>query len=194
MTHSLQHWETPRALWASGPSQQSNAIVAQRMIRTRLSVLVFDEPTGLCQALVELLGQSIATEQLGFVGLPDTLDQLAQFASTPPAIRKLLAGQQACDRLLCGASRTNSLVEYCGAELARALGGADLVAGRFDWMDVSLSRRLADEAVRGAIVLIASAITAAQHAQIGRILLRHGRHDLQTHEFSRPPAASAQDD
>ena len=158
------------------------------MNRYRISVLVIDDRAGLCRVVGELLGNGIAAGQIGVLGIADTLDDMAEATATPPQLRRLLTGDGRPLDCLSRCWMPPHVDGRCASDLARVLALAGHSTCGNAWLGPAQARQLAAEAERGALVLLASAATAEQHARIGRILLRHGRHDLQTHEFSRPRA------
>lgn len=160
------------------------------MNRYRISVLVIDDRAGFCQVVVELLADGLSAAQVGVLGAIKTLDDMVEAAVTPAEVRRLLAGEWQPLGQPGGLAVPERVEGRCGGDLGKVLASAGHGANGQAWMDATQARRLAGEVERGALVLLASASTAEQHARIGRILLRHGRHDLQTHEFSRPRASA----
>ena len=153
--------------------------------RYRLSILVFDEVADLARAIGELIGNGVEPEQLGIVGLRQSLDALAvpgEVDAETKHVTHLLAATDlplrldgAADLVVRGASGMRALLRQ-----------PQQPVGTFDWMQDERREALAGHAAKGAVILLVSAATAEQHAKSAGILLRHGRHNLQTHVFTRP--------
>lgn len=160
--------------------------------RYRLSILAFDEPVGLGLALNDLFEHGITTMQIGLIGLPKTLDRLFKPVETrnapdtsPPEIAALESSAKHLMRL----DGDDRLAARYGSEIEVLLQRPSRRISGFDWMREELAGGLAEQAERGAIVLLVSAKTAEQHALSAKLLLRHGPHNLQTQEFWWPSSS-----
>lgn len=71
-------------------------------------------------------------------------------------------------------------------EMAALLRRPGSIIGTLDWMQEERARELAHHAAEGAVILLVRAATAEQLSTSAGVLLRHGRHKLQTHVFARP--------
>ena len=172
-----------------GSAQGSAEAVNDGLTRYRLSVLVFDEAAGLWRALAELLRNGISPEQFCLIASPDTLASLDPRAAADEigetgrdALSHLVAGE----RFALHVDGHDDLAAHCGVEMSSLFRRMGSIADDFAWMRNELGKKLAVHADQGAINLLVSAAGAEQHSLIARVLLRHGRHDLQTHVFSWP--------
>lgn len=162
--------------------------VNEGFTRYRLSILVFDEATGLWPAVDELLASGIAPEQFCIVASPATLAALepALTQNSNPRVPASIATLIRSTPYSLHVDGHGDLAAHCGSRMAGLFRRMGSVADDFGWMQNELSKKLALHAERGAINLLVSAAGAEQHSLIARVLLRHGRHDLQTHVFSWP--------
>ena len=161
--------------------------------RFRLSILAFDEPVELGLALNDLFEHGITARQIGLIGLPETLDRLFEPMELPGELGKgpensspEIAALESSVKHLMRLDGDDRLAARYGSEIEVLLQQPSRRIGGFDWMQEELAGRLAEQAERGAIVLLVSARTADQHALSARLLLRHGPHNLQTQEFWWP--------
>ena len=156
--------------------------------RFRLSILAFDDPAGLWQAIGNLFDSGLTAGQLCLLGRPEMLDQLKMPDGSPGQIasenKRLLSTSDTQVRL----DGTASLAARYGSDIGVLLERSGPTADSFAWMQDELSQKLANQAEAGAIILLVSAATAEQHAASARVLLKHGRNSLQTHEFWWPDA------
>lgn len=169
--------------------EESRTPMADGSKRYRLSILAFDEPVGLGLALNDLYDHGIATSQIGLIGLPETVDRLFEAVSpderpvnSSPEIAALESSAKHVMRL----DGDDRLAARYGTEIEVLLERPSRRISGFDWMQEGLAARLAEQAQRGAIVLLVSAKSADQHALSAKLLLRHGPHNLQTQEFWWP--------
>lgn len=166
--------------------------MGHRTNRYRLSILVFEEPAGLWRAMAHLLQSGISPEQICLMGLPDTLTALRlPFPLDDPEtlpLRHLLRKAPMTVRI----GETRDLVAHCGSQMSALLSHSKSATLGFDWMQQELSQTLFDDAEQGAVVLLVSAANTEQQSTSARLLLRHGQHNLQTHEFLWPDSESGE--
>lgn len=156
----------------------------------RLSLLAFDDAALLWRALADLIDRKLTSEQLCLVGLAASLARLDMpgdaIAPHRDEMRRLLSAGDGALALAGG----DSLTARCGTAMRDLLGTSGRAAGAFPWMQQGASEKIAAQATRGAIILLASAFDAEQHSTIARVLLGHARSNLQTHEFTRPSSSA----
>jgi hypothetical protein len=148
----------------------------------RLSILAIDEAERLRSAIGALLDRGVGPDQLGIVGYPSVFDDLARDAAATDRqdVDSVISHRREPIQL-AGDTR----LELCGSPLLsailRAPATADGPLGR-----MAIGDTLTEQAKMGATLLLVAADSAEQHAHIARTLLRHGRHSLQTFEFTVP--------
>jgi hypothetical protein len=156
----------------------------------RISILVFDTPSRLWGAMADLLDNGLSSDQFCLVGRPSTLEALKAPNELARSVGDKFSGQGSAQDTPIHMDGEGGLVARRGSPTLALFSRSAFASSCFDWMQEELSKKLVVHAEGGAIILMVSAFTAQQHALTGRILLRHGRHDLQTHEFTRPMPAS----
>ncbi|MGE0767460.1 MAG: hypothetical protein AB7L90_13420 [Hyphomicrobiaceae bacterium] len=150
----------------------------------RVSIQVFNDVTILWRSMVELLRHALTGDQLCLVGLPEVLAGLTLPANMAVPDRSRLAAVLGAPEVPARIGGSEPLVCRCGAAVPGHWRASGRLTADFDWMDQLLREKLIRHALGGDVLLLVCATGAEQHAQAGRILLRHGRHNLQTHEFT----------
>ena len=160
--------------------------VPEEPTRCRVSMLAFDEPPRLWRAASDLFLNGIGACQLCLFGLPHVL-----IGSEPPGLPELsdefrhtfgrvIWRPRAKVRICDGAT----IEMRCGARASRLFTPVAESVFEARWLRAELSSSLATNVATGAVVLLVASETADQQALGARLLLRHGKRDLQTHEFS----------
>lgn len=162
---------------------RSQAAVDDGLIRYRISLLAFDEAEVLVRAAHDLILNGFTASQFCMLGSSDRLEAahvqkggdglgraLADLWSKPPSHLKLPGTQAVAMR--CG-DRAASLFETLEPDVKVP-----------EWIRPELSRSISSSVGQGRTILLVASGSAKQHALGARLLLRHGKYDLQTHEFS----------
>ena len=149
----------------------------------RLSILVFDDQGTLWRSIIELLRHGLAAEQICLVGIASSLAQLSLPENIDGPAGLELRSFLAAPYVPIRADDKGDIVGQCGSAHKDSFALGTILTD-FRWMDQKLRENLVLNARRGAVLLFVRATSPDQHAFVGRILLRHGRHNLQTHEFT----------
>lgn len=166
-----------------GDNGRDNA-VSGGTIRYRLALLAFDDRARLSRAVADLLRNGLVAQQLAYVGRPATLELLGASEGCMSSRATLVQSPEHAMRP-ARLDEHGGVAARIGSNLLDLVVPADAAAASFGWMQESLRPQLAPQARDGAIILLVGAASAGQHALIARLLLRHGEHDLQMHEFTR---------
>lgn len=158
--------------------------------RYRLSILAFDDEERLWQAVRTLFSEGVTADQLCLFGLPDTLERLQPPVPPPDGNSQDLERLMTSSATRLALDGGTGLAARCGNEIAHLIEWREPGAGRFHWMQEALAKKLAHQTAAGAVALLVSAADPKQHERCARVLLRCGRHSLQTHEFWWPGAAA----
>ncbi len=149
----------------------------------RLSILVFDDQRTLWRAIGELLHRGLDGDQICLVGFQDSLAGLALPDEAEASDNTDLSGFLRPNQVPIKTDGRANLVGRCGPPPPGSRAPCAIETD-FSWMDHQLSAKLITHARLGAVLLFVRAKNSEQHAVVGRILLRHGRHNLQTHEYT----------
>lgn len=181
-------------------ASRSQGAVEDGLIRRRISLLAFDEVEVLVQAAQDLILNGFNASQFcvfgPMIGMTGIFDIAAVPSSGDPSsghgLGRVLAdlwAEPPCHLKLAG---FNPVAMRCGrraASLFEAIEPAvkpstapQLVTP--EWVRPDLSRSIGTAVAHGGVILLVASSSAQQHALGARLLLRHGKHDLQTHEFS----------
>ena len=169
-----------------GGDNRSEGSVCDPVTRYRLSILAFDDTAGLAHAVGDLIGHGMEPGQLGVIARPHSLDALMVPGGLDPDIKRNILNLLAAPSLPLRLDDAADLVVRGGPGIRALLKQPQQDVGAFDWMQDERREDLARHAANGAVILLVSAATAEQHATSAGVLLRHGRHNLQTHVFTRP--------
>lgn len=173
----------PLASRAGG--NRSAALVSDHVNRYRLSTLVFDDADRLWRALAALLDRGVEASQLCLAGAAATLNALRVPADIPLGPRRALDDLLHLPDVPLRLDGNGDLVARGGAEMTELLRPTGSSIASFEWMQEERSHELAREAEHDGVILLVSARSADELAMSAGILLRHGRHSLQTHVFAR---------
>lgn len=176
--------------WPAGPvvvaydERRSQGAVEDGLIRHRISLLPFDEADVLSAAAQDLVMNGFTASQFVVLGQPDKLLAIDGVLGDGAAMPGVLA-----DLWLdpAGEIKLNGIGHIgirCGSRAAALFGPAGRRQVQPDWMRPDLVSTITRSIQQGRLVLLVAAHSATQHALGARLLLRHGKHDLQTHEFS----------
>ena len=147
------------------------------LMRYRIAMLAFDTPEALADAAHDLANSGFSTGQLCIFGPRSTLtpqpEQPDHFAGFDlfPATEVTFTG-------------ADPLSVRTGQQVARIFGLTTQSAKSPGWMRPDISASIVRAIGQGRLVLLVAAQSASQHAVGARLLLGHGKYDLQTHEFS----------
>ena len=156
--------------------------------RYRLSILAFDDLAGLDHAIEDLIGNGVVPAQLCLAGLAKSLETLHVPKNLDHQAKSEFASLLASPDLPLQLDGLVEIVARSGAWTAALIRQPGAAMGTFDWMQEERRKELARHAANGAVILLVSAASAAQLAASAGVLLRHGRHNLQTHVFAWPNA------
>lgn len=149
----------------------------------RLSILVFDDQRMLWRTIGELLHRGLDGDQICLVGFQDSLAALSLPDEAEASVNADLSGFVRPIQVPIKTDGRTNLVGRCGTPPPGSRAPCTIETD-FSWMDHQLSAKLITHARLGAVLLFVRARNSEQHAVVGRILLRHGRHSLQTHEYT----------
>ena len=177
----------PRATpQVSGGDNTSEVSVCDGVNRYRVSILAFDDTVLLGRAIKDLVGNGLESAQLCLAGLPEILNTLQVPDDLNHQAKNAFSALLATPDLPLRLDGSANLVARGGPKTNALLKPLDQAIGTFDWMQEQRQRELARHAAKGAVILLVIADTAEQLSASAGFLLRHGRHNLQTHVFSRP--------
>jgi len=172
----------PPSSWPPVWRSDSISAVQPGVTTARLSIAVFDSQEQFWRLISELTSQGICASQFSLWGLPDNIGKL----DIPPTLthqsRYDMDAMLSNGGKLIVSGKSSDLVFRCG-ELFESLLRRSKAQNPL-WMNAVLRSKLAGQANNGGLVLLVSASTARQHELAARLLLKHGSHDLHTHEFS----------
>ena len=177
----------PRAIpQVSGGDNPSEVSVCDAVNRYRVSILAFDDRARLGRAIKDLIENGLEAGQLCLAGLPKSLDALQVPDELGHQAKSELADMMTTDTLPLRLDGVADLVARAGPRTMALLKQPGQATATFDWMQEERRRELAHYAVNGAVILLVSADNAEQLSASAGVLLRHGRHNLQTHVFTLP--------
>lgn len=163
---------------------RSNGAVEDGPIRHRISLLAFDEAEVLCQAAQDLILNGFTASQFCMFGVTSDLLGIAELPNNGDGLGRALADlwiEPLCRLKLAG---SDLVAMRCGQRAASLFEVIEPQVLNCEWMRPDLSRLIASSVAQGQTILLVASNSAKQHALGARLLLRHGSHDLQTHEFS----------
>ena len=158
--------------------------------RVRISLLAFDDAAPLWRAAHDLLINGFKAGQFCLIGLPSELAKLELPSTLSDDLRYALTVLIAEPSTLDLPSTGATVETRCGRHAASLFVSAGDHHSQAMWISSELGRSLANDTALGRVVLLVTSHSADQHAFGARLLLRHGNHDLKTHEFSMPRSAS----
>lgn len=159
--------------------------MCDEVTRYRLTILAFDDRAQFGQAIVDLIGCGLETGQFCLAGLPKTLDAIATPSGLDERASSAFAALLATADTPFALDAEAGLVARGGFRAKILLEAPDQAFGAFDWMQEARRRELARHGTNGAIILIVNAASAEELSASANVMLRHGRHTLQTHVFTR---------
>lgn len=148
------------------------------LITFRMSILPFDSVGDLEEAVDALALKGVAPSQCCLLATRSTFGTLGPSPRTDAAVEGKIAQLWELPETDVRYSGVNDLTVRCDAN--RTCASRDL-----GWMLADYRASIAAHARRGAIVLIVNADSDRQHAIVAKLLLKRGRHTLQTFVFSR---------
>lgn len=164
--------------------RRSQNPVEDGLIRHRIALLPFDDAEVLSAAAQDLVMNGFMANQFCVLGPADKLLAIdsgrRSDAATPGILADLWLNPVGEFKL----NGDRPVAMLCGHRAAALFGPTGRRAIEPDWIRPDLSRAIARSVEQGRLVLLVTAHSATQHALGARLLLRHGKHDLQTHEFS----------
>ena len=150
----------------------------------RLSILAFDTPARLWDAMAALLKKGVSSKQICLVAQSSTLNALAPPDGAEEPHSGTLQAIVEAPQVVVRFNTHGEFAARCNPQTLPQCGHSESGSTQFDWMHDELGKNLSDHAQRGAVILIVSAQGAEQHSAIATILLKHGQHRLQLHEFT----------
>lgn len=167
---------------------RSQGEVEEGLVRHRISLLAFDDAGVLVKAAQDLILNGFTASQFCMFGPSSDLLDIANLPKGGDGLGYALADlwtEPLCRLQLAG---SQSVVMRCGSRAASLFEAVDLaVEPRIltpEWIRPDLSRSIGSSLAQGQTIFLVASSSAKQHALGARLLLRHGKHDLQTHEFS----------
>lgn len=149
-------------------------------------MLAFDEPPRLWRATTDLHLNGIRACQLCLFGLPHVLAELDPQTASDEDFKHVVSDIISQPPATVRISGNNAVEMRCGRRASILFTPVADRVFEARWLKPDLSHNLANDVFSGAVVLLVSSNTAEQQALGARLLLRHGKRDLQTHEFSTP--------
>jgi hypothetical protein len=149
----------------------------------RLVTIVLQGPEQVVPALADLAQSGFSTSQMGLLAYPHAFLELHKTSTKSGDGETALSYLLAVAGVAIEVEKSKPLEFRCGVELAGLLASRS-GAKEPDWLLPEGRSSLAAHARTGATVLFVSAHDAGQQSKGTRLLLHHGRHGLQTHEFS----------
>jgi hypothetical protein len=153
----------------------------RRMVR--LVTIVLQGPEQVVPALEDLAQCGFSTSQMGLLAYPYAFLELHKTSAKSGRGEMALSYLLSATGVAIEGESSKPLEFRCGVELAGLLASRPC-ATESDWLLPEVRKSLAAHASTGATVLFVSAHDAGQQSKGTRLLLLHGRHGLQTHEFS----------
>lgn len=164
----------------------------------RLAIGLFSEIGPLGDALAALFALGVAQHNLCLVGLTDTMRAALcdkDYGQIAAHLRSFVGHtqerQSPLGALTCAAGSGGFPTHLCAACFSLPAGGGTYLG----WLSAPQSQRLQDHLGKSGLVLIVSSETPAEQDASSRILLRHAKHGVQTHDFTLratdPPSAPA---
>lgn len=153
----------------------------------RLAIGLFSETGPLANALAALLALGVAAGNLCLVGRTETVKAaLCDKGGNEAAadLRRLVEHTKErlspLGELTCAAGSGGFPAHLCAAcfSMSAARGSG------LGWLSAPQSKRLQDHLDNNGLVLIVSSETPAEQDASSRILLRHSKHGVQTHDFT----------
>lgn len=182
-SHDHGYWESTNGVKSYTMNDGSGYV--------RLAITVFDRPAKLCSALLALMEEGLAAEQLCLVALSSTMKRMR---------RLMRKGESGWTRV---AVLTENLVDWPGAPIGRrvvatssplvealphVLDGGNVIKTQVH--SPAGDGHLFSEHIRdGGVALIVGSATPAQQAGSTRILLAQSAHGVKTYEFNLPKSA-----
>ncbi|MEQ1696519.1 MAG: hypothetical protein ABL901_11825 [Hyphomicrobiaceae bacterium] len=163
---------------------RSKAAVDDGLIRHRISLLAFDEPEVLVQAAHDLILNGFTASQFCMFGQPSDILDAVNVQKGRDGLERALADLWAEPQRRIKLAGTEPVAMRCGQRAAGLFETVDPHIKTPEWIRPDLSRSITTSIEQGRTILLVASGTAKQHALGARLLLRHGKHDLQTHEFS----------
>ena len=173
-------------------ASRSQGAVEDGLIRRRISLLAFDEVEVLVRAAQDLILNGFTASQFCVFGPLTGIFDIAAAPNSGDGLGRVLAdlwAEPPCHLKLAG---FDPVAMRCGRRAAslfeavvpavKPLTAPQLVTP--EWIRPDLSRSIGTAVAHGGVILLVASSSAQQHALGARLLLRHGKHDLQTHEFS----------
>jgi len=148
-------------------------------ITFRLAIGLFSDAAPLRDALSVMSDQGLASQNYCLVGTQGDDSENANFSND------CLAGYFSRARshvgFACRAAIDRAPSALCASCIAAPLTGN---APASWWLSPVQSQRLLDHLRSGGLILIVSSRTPAEQDATSRILLRHSKHGVQTHDFT----------
>jgi len=164
--------------------RRSQGSVEDGLIRHRIALLPFDEADDLSTAAQDLVMNGFSASQFCVLGQHDKLLVIDGAPGESVAAPGMLADLWLDPAHEIKFKGLGHIGIRCGDAAAVLFGDAGRQYEQPDWMKPELVGTIARSIERGRLILLVAAHSATQHALGARLLLRHGNHDLQTHEFS----------
>jgi hypothetical protein len=162
--------------------------VEDGLIRHRISLLAFDEAKVLNGAAHDLMLNGFSPNEFCLLGACDDRLECVRQSRGVDGLAHVLAGLWAGPPYSLRLDGSAPIAMRCGGRAASLFEATDPVTGPQvvtpHWVRPGLSHSLALSLADDCIILLVASSTAKQHALGAKLLLRHGKHDLQTHEFS----------
>lgn len=148
------------------------------MLRHRVSLLPFDAGEQLWDAAEDLVLNGFSQQQFCVLGnlSPDRVGT-PQLLSEASIVQLRLSGD-------------STIEARCGSEAAVLFETPSPLHSAIEKTRQGLIASIETAVAHKRLILLVAARSAPQHTLGARLLLRHGRHALQTHEFSAVPKAS----
>lgn len=163
---------------------RSQAAVDEGLIRYRISLLAFDEPDVLVQAAHDLILNGFTASQFCILGQSADILDAVEAHKSGDGISRVLADLWAEPPGHLKLANTDLVAMRCGKRAASLFETVEPHVKTPGWIRPALSHSINSAVSLGRTILLVASSSAKQHALGARLLLRHGKHDLQTHEFS----------
>ncbi len=157
----------------------------------RLAIAALEVPDPVRHAIDELCANDVSTHQLCLAGKPGTVETMRSTLSgkQSPAdgALSLLLAVEPFDMV----GNTMPIVATSGRLLTTLANSTVLsIAGTTNgncWLPHDMRSRLFDRMISGDALLMAGPLSREQWIMSTRVLLRHSRHPVQSHEFMKAP-------
>jgi hypothetical protein len=163
---------------------RSQAAVDDGLIRYRISLLAFDEPEVLVQAAHDLILNGFTASQFCMLGRSTDILDAVRAHKGGDGISRGLADLWAEPQIHLKLAGNDPVAMRCGKRAASLFETVSPHVKTPEWIRPDLSHSISSSVSQGRTILLVASSSAKQHALGARLLLRHGKHDLQTHEFS----------